>query len=405
MSENSSIEWTDHTFNPVRGCAKVSPGCKNCYAARDALRFPGIRGIWGDSGTRIVAVPDAWKAPVKWNRLAASCGTHEGATDCPICSGPLGPHRPRVFCASLADVFEDWQGDLRFPAEIAPQGWVTARWNGHELVREFDDTPMPADQRKATMDDLRTELFRLIEETPNLDWQLLTKRPENVMRMVPEHWREGFPSNVWMGTTVEDQQRADERIPVLLKIPAKVRFLSCEPLLGPVKLLYVDFPMAWKIAKSSVSHHDKCSFKVAEGAILCDCDVLNKFNPLEGIHWVICGGESGPGARPMHPEWARSLRDQCTAAKVPFFFKQWGEWGLNAPLKGEVCDFSKAMTLADDGTLYKPTDIAFPNGPRYGEAIRANHGQAHLTSVYPLGKAATGRQLDGREWNEMPSLH
>ncbi len=330
MSENSSIEWTTHTFNPWRGCTMVSPGCAHCYAARDAVRFPGIRGIWGDKGTRIVAVPDAWKAPVKWNRQAAAHHSFMNGL----------AERPRVFCASLADVFEDWQGDLRFPADIAPDGWVTARWNGFELVREFNETPMRADQRKATMDDARTELFRLIEATPNLDWLLLTKRPQNVMRMIPEHWREKFPANVWMGTTVEDQQRADERIPELLKIPAAVRFLSCEPLLGPI------------------------AFRTVPGFNLAGSAGVELLRNL----WVIAGGESGPQARPMHPDWARSLRDQCQAAGVPFLFKQWGEYSHD-------------------------TDHPIPT----------KHPGKFCYEIQRVGKKKAGRLLDGREWNEFPT--
>lgn len=363
MSENSSIEWTDHTFNPWRGCTMVSPGCAHCYAARESKRFPNIRGIWGDKGTRIVAVPSAWKEPLKWNRKAASCGQHEGATDCPICSGAQGPHRPRVFCASLADVFEDWQGDLRFPADIAPEGWVTARWDGVQLVREFEDSAAAQGLPPATMDNARTELFRLIEETPNLDWQLVTKRPENVMRMVPEHWRKAFPSNVWMGTTCEDQDRADERIPQLLEIPARVRFLSCEPLLGPVK----------------IDHIRKGD---------------DQWFPMQHLHWVIAGGESGPGARPMHPEWARSLRDQCQTAGVPFLFKQWGEY-----LPGEQ--------TPESGTGYRRCD----NGQPYfttGKPHRENFGTHPDRFSGPLialklGKKAAGRHLDGRTWDEFPS--
>ncbi len=349
MAQNSKIEWTDHTFNPVRGCEKISPGCANCYAAREAIRFPNIRGIWGCSGTRIVAVPDAWKQPLRWNREAERRRVRELHS-----VAPGVPHhfkRPRVFCASLADVFEDWKGDLRFPAALAPKGWVTARWNGTQLVREFDETPMPDGWRKATMADMRTELFQLIEATPNLDWQLLTKRPENVMRMVPEHWREKFPDNVWMGTTVEDQQRADERIPILLKIPAKVRFLSCEPLLGPVDL------------------HSK--IQKQQSPIV---------NPLADIHQVIIGGESGSKARPMHPDWARSLRDQCLAAGVPVFFKQWGEYLPHSQVALNSDGSSAALTLSKSYLIIN---------------------QEHF---YYVGKDKAGRLLDGREWNEMPAL-
>lgn len=357
MAENSLIEWTDHTFNPVRGCTKVSPGCANCYAAREALRFPTIRGIWGDSGTRVVAVPSAWKTPLLWNRAAERRRVME------LHSVPAGvPHdfrRTRVFCASLADVFEDWKGELRFPADLAPDGYVRARWDGTEMIRELEKSAEAEAQGLplATMDNLRTELFRLIEATPNLDWQLLTKRPENVMRMVPEHWRTALPRNVWMGTTVEDQQRADERIPELLGIPAAVRFLSCEPLLGPVDLTAHSRPGSWI---------DPLTGERARG------DVARDFGG-ERIHWVIAGGESGPKARPMHPEWARSLRDQCQPAGVPFLFKQWGEWQPAADHRGSD---------------------TVPVLPVFNGDSRHTMARA--------GKKAAGRMLDGREWNEFP---
>lgn len=376
MSENSSIEWTDHTFNPWRGCTMVSPGCAHCYAAREARRFPNIRGIWGDKGTRIVAVPSAWKEPVKWNRKA----------DFGIDPGPdQALRRPRVFCASLADVFEDWQGDLRFPADIAPEGWVTARWDGFQLVREFEDSAAAQGLPPATMDNARTELFRLIEETPNLDWQLVTKRPENVMRMVPAHWREAFPSNVWMGTTVEDQPRADDRIWRLLCIPAKVRFLSCEPLLGPVDLI------------RTAGDPPNSGFAITDGFGRFDGEDI-------GIHWVIAGGESGPGARPMHPEWARSLRDQCQAAGVPFLFKQWGEWGP----KEETWPDNPSVRQFDDpasaGKLLRWETAACSDRKQIGKVTWNAHDKTgRVTRLEKIGKKAAGRHLDGREWNEFPA--
>lgn len=283
MGEHSDIAWTDHTFNPWVGCTRVSPGCQNCYA--EALDQRWAKGEhWGKNAPRRVTADANWRKPIRWNRDAEAAG------------------RPAlVFCASMADVFEDRE-DLRFP---------------------------------------RLRLFELIDQTPNLIWLLLTKRPENVLGrgMVPGWWARNdehttsdvaravvdadllcpdtwsadditWPDNVWIGTTVEDQTRADERIPELLKIPAPVRFLSCEPLLGPLDL------------------------------------------DLTGIDWVIAGGESGSAARPMHPDWVRDLRDACLDRTCPecgsrfedrsalsscwqctgrgaerpaaFFFKQWG---------------------------------------------------------------------------------
>lgn len=240
MAENSGIEWTHHTFNPWTGCTAVSPACDNCYAEGWAKRSGHVQ--WGPHGER--RRTKTWGNPVKWNRQA------EGAAE-----------RPRVFCASLADVF---------------------------------------DNHRSILPEWRADLWKLIEDTPNLDWLLLTKRPQNIMKMVPGEWMiDGFPSHVWMGATVENQAEADRRIPQLLSVPARVRFLSCEPLLGPLNI-------------SSIPRlHGEVGF----------------MRPLDGrfnrIHWVIAGGESGPGFRPANPDWFRSLRDQCAGAGVPFLFKQW----------------------------------------------------------------------------------
>ena len=303
MAENSSIQWCDHTFNPVRGCTKVSPGCDHCYAARDSVRFPNIRGTWGDQGTRILAVPDAWKTPLKWDRKAAATNT-----------------RPRIFCASLGDVFEDWQGLLHFPDHLSATGRVEARWDGTQLIRTYD-AKLPL----ATMDHMRLELFDLIRTTPHLDWLLLTKRPENwkplierVIYMIEDgpgwgkdeekkwpyydlrNWLANWaafgqpPHNIWIGTTAEDQTRADQRIQDLLMIPAEVRFLSCEPLLGPVDL------------KLNLNGH---TLQRTIG---------------QDIHWIITGGESGPNARPAYLDWFRSIRDQAQQAGAAFFMKQLG---------------------------------------------------------------------------------
>ena len=189
MGANSKIEWTTHTFNPWRGCQKVSAGCANSYAEAFSRRNPAVLGQWGPDGVRVIAKDSYWQQPLKWDRQAAAAG---------------GP-RPRVFCASLADVFE------RRPELVEPRG----------------------------------RLFRLIDATPHLDWLILTKRPENIVGMMPAYFpnylaeagamnQEAVRENVWLGTSVEDQAAADERIPELLKMPARVVFLSCEPLLGPV---------------------------------------------------------------------------------------------------------------------------------------------------------------------------
>ena len=293
--ENSKIEWTQHTFSPWRGCTKVSPGCQHCYAETMSHRNPSVLGEWGPSGKRVVAAESYWRKPLAWDRKAKKAG-----------------ERHRVFCASLADVFED---------------------------REELEVP-------------RERLFDLIYDTPNLDWLLLTKRAENLERMLPwtsahaGEYRDRFWPNVWLGTSVEDQQRADERIPNLLQIPAAVRFLSMEPLLGPVDLSRLTY----------------------RGERLNPLDTAND-QSAPHIDWIICGGESGPNARPIHPAWARSIRDQCQAAGVPFFFKQWGEW------------------VEWDGSQSPSPSWRMPDTP----------------PMVRVGKKAAGRLLDGRTWDEFPT--
>lgn len=236
----SKIEWTDYTFNPWIGCTKVSDGCKNCYAETWAERYPKWRDTWGPQGVRQRTSEANWKKPLKWDKKAEAEGV-----------------RRKVFCASLADVFESRE----------------------ELIA------------------YRGDLFDLIGNTPHLDWLLLTKRPENIPLMTPMEWWENgkWPENVWIGTSVENQEQADKRIPKLLKVPASVRFLSMEPLLGPVNILT-------PVMKSP---------DTVAGQLLRDW-----------IHWVIVGGESGTNRRRMDLNWARLIRDGCKLAGIPYFFKQ-----------------------------------------------------------------------------------
>jgi protein gp37 len=225
MTTGSKIEWCDHTFNPWWGCARVSPACRFYYAERDARRYG--HQVWRRHGPRRLLSDGNWRLPLRWNRDAQRAGVPA-----------------LVFCASMADVFED------HPQVVEP----------------------------------RQRLWRLIEDTPHLRWLLLTKRPENVPEMVPGSWATGWPEQVWLGTSVEGQRYARLRIPLLLDVQGvRVRFLSCEPLLGPLDL------SAWLSPRA--------------------------------VDWVIAGGESGPRARPMHPDWARTLRNQAAAADVPFLLK------------------------------------------------------------------------------------
>lgn len=300
MAENSKIQWTHHTFNPWRGCTKVSAGCANCYAETGSRRNQRVLGTWGPQGTRVVASESMWREPLRWNQAAAKAG-----------------ERRRVFCASFADVFESWGG-------------LMADSNGDTLFAKDEQWTAIADPDSAqpiTMNDVRKRLFRLIDATPNLDWLLLTKRPENIAKMMPAYFpggyiaeagtmnQEGPRENVFLGTTVENQEAADERIPHLLNAPAAVRFLSVEPMLGPVDLR----PKAPDTySRLGVDYHsgiDSTKFPYANDRVL---------NCFPKIHWVICGGESGHDARPFVLGWAKDLRKQCLNASVPFFMKQIG---------------------------------------------------------------------------------
>lgn len=292
MGQDSNIEWCNHTFNPWRGCTKVSAGCQHCYADTLSRRNPLTLGVWGPNGTRVVAAEAAWGEPVKWDRVV-SCNVSHG-----------GP-RPRVFCASLADVFEDWRGPMVNAAGVK----LWKAWHADTVIAS-EERPKPR-FAPLTMDDVRARLFDLICRTPNLDWLVLTKRPENALRMMVEAglYAVANPAlpcpqpNLWIGTSVEDQRAADERIPHLLATPAAVRFLSCEPLLGPVR---IDVVRGTNIPPGTSPPH---TFDAR----------------FRGLHWVIAGGESGPGARPCRVEWVRSLVRQCKAAAVPCFVKQLGE--------------------------------------------------------------------------------
>ncbi len=330
VAENSAISWTTHTFNPWIGCTKVSEGCKNCYAEAD---FDARKGFakWGPGGTRVVTSDANWHKPVRWNAGAEwwcdRCQAHcfERLDRCRGCGGvcrkPGPAERPRVFCASLADVFE---GPETMPAEAAP-AVVAAR---HRLLG-------------------------LIARTPNLDWLLLTKRPQNVVRLWDEAatLREGLLDsgpplampmpNVWLGTSVENQAAADARIPHLLRTPAAVRFLSMEPLLGPVSL----FNEPEAIAPDELRRRRE--IPVCRGA---------------RIDWVIVGGESGHGARPMQIEWARSLVAQCKSAGVACFVKQMGE---NAEDSNSAGRFSLKLKDKKGGDISEfPADLQVREFPR-----------------------------------------
>ncbi len=307
MGDKSGIEWTDATWNPVTGCDKVSPGCDRCYAETIAHRFAGTKAY--PNGFQVTLRPDRLGQPLRWRRPR------------------------RIFTNSMSDLFHD-----AIPDEYIAQVWdVMAQARQHTF-------------------------------------QILTKRPGR-MRSLMTRWQENMPGplpNVWLGVSAEDQKWADVRIPILLDTPAAIRFVSAEPLLGPIDIrqhLTFECPVCYHTAPWTdglIAGYDDAPFNEYW------CQTCGKETELAAcepqLHWVIVGGESGHGARPMHPDWARRLRDQCTAVGVPYLFKQWGEYR--------------------PGGIYT-TDVAdLPGWP----AMRR------------VGKKAAGRELDGRTWDQYPEV-
>ena len=350
MGANTKIEWCDFTFNPWRGCQKVAPGCANCYAEAQSKRNPKTLGIWGPSGTRVVASEATWREPVKWNKAAAilpDAIVRPGSL--PVEYVPVG--RPRVFCASLADVFEDWQGPMKdasgHPLHHAKAWGMPGVWAG--VANTFIGRSL------VKLDDVRARLFRLIDATPNLDWLLLTKRPENIRRMVHDSWTEKVPGhvsqndgdgrrwkrreNVWLGTSIACQEDAERNVPELLKcrdLCAKL-FVSIEPLVGPVDI------SSWvgcfhESTDPNQNDHSECAATA---------------------NWMIVGGESGPNARPCDIAWIRSIVRQCKDAGVPVFVKQLGA----KPTEYIVTAVGKDVygNVDDDGR-YEVVDLRDPKG-------------------------------------------
>lgn len=358
MTTNTKIEWADHTFNPWEGCQKVGPGCDNCYAENRNARFGGGVAVnWGPGADRRRTSPANWRKPLAWDAAADAFMVLHG-------------RRQRVFCASLADVFDN----------AVDQQW-------------------------------RYDLFNLILSTPGLDWLLLTKRIGNAAQMIedtlpasmkalPPDCPVAWPwPNVWIGATVVNQEEADRDIPKLIATPAAKRFLSIEPMLGPISLRWAlafpeNAPYTAQSPSGSTDHLDG----------------------LRRLDWVIAGGESGPGARPSHPDWYRSLRDQCEAADVPFLFKQWGEW---LPINQQKEEFTnrlyKSNRIAalheDQGNLDDcygrrctvANTVVHMDGSTHGiaEPMAFLQGTDAMTT-FKVGKKAAGRLLDGVTHNGFP---
>lgn len=325
MSVQSSIEWTDATWNPVTGCTKVTPGCDRCYAETFAERWRGVSGHHFEKGFDLTLRPNALTMPLRWRKPK------------------------RIFVNSMSDLFhkdvpDEYIARVFAVMALTPQHTYQILTKRHGRMRSLVGNP---------------DFEKLV------DRQLLDYPPFSDAKLIRRSWplpKPGWPlPNVWLGVSVEDQKRADLRIPALLDTPAAVRFISAEPLLGPVRLsaAWINMPADAR----EVTPHD-----------LLGLGLPNR------LDWVIVGGESGPGARPMSPDWARSLRDQCQAAGVPYLFKQWG--------------------------AYQPTGwmvIGRPSDKRnvlVGDPI---DDLGHRWEMRHVGKKAAGRELDGRTWDEFPT--
>jgi protein gp37 len=341
VADHSGIEWTDATWNPVTGCTEVSPGCDHCYAKTFAERFRGVPGHHFERGFDVQLRPERLDQPLRWRRPR------------------------RIFVNSMSDLFH----------KDVPEEFIGSVWNTIAL-------------------------------TPQHTYQILTKRPGRMRSLLRRWaadgwcWRDkdmrwcgpvaGPLPNVWLGVSCEDQRWADCRVPALLETPAVVRFVSCEPLLGAVDLspwLVCEHPSTSGTAVPRVWECDHCGVGYRE---VDDPDGpvqrwslgrqvrrvrYEQVSPGRLLDWVIAGGESGHGARPMHPAWVRSLRDQCQHARVPFLFKQWGMW--------------RPASTADR-----------PSRPvAYREL---DPGRCPMVRV---GKGAAGRVLDGQTWDQFPTTH
>lgn len=396
MGENSKIEWCDSTWNPWEGCTKVSPACAHCYA--EAMNHRWGKDNWGPGKPRRRTSEANWKQPLRWDEKAwrsrvdrsGTIWTEKRRSD----EGVVA-FSDRVGCCGTLITVEDWDRNKRWRPRVFSAS--LADWLDDEVPIEW-----------------LADFLKLIHDTPNLDWLLLTKRPENWKERiagVAEHvcdsdhegredaawladkWRSGnAPENVWMGATVENQEYADKRIPELLKIPAKVRFLSMEPLLGPVDLTAVKQTVAPGYFGDCLQWYHRGHVHVRSNT------------PYPKIDWVITGGESGPKAQPSHPDWFRSLRDQCQAAGVAYFHKQNGEWLSfdQAAANGyDICNDPRYIARKMD-QMFIDNEGPFrlrPGAPDY-ERNKTRQGVA----MNRVGKRAAGRLLDGQEWSQFPEV-
>ena len=397
MGTKTGIEWCDSTWNPIRGCSPVSAGCQNCGAATVAGRF-----------------------------------SHAG-----------GAYEGLVRINAAGERTDEWNGNIRFVEEhlLDPLRWGPVR---EEIV--FPDAVVKRQRRRRIFvnsvsdlfhenvtDAMRDRIFAVMALCPQHDFLVLTKRPARMLEYLTAHGLrqriysyatltvdgnfDRFPlhmahhrssgagwwplPNLWLGVSVESQAAADERIPLLLQTPAAVRFVSAEPLLGPVDLESVDSTKHFGYTSESRA---LSGLRYVPGGGSVSSSIFD----APSIDWVIAGGESGPGARPMRPDWARGLRDQCQAVRVPFFFKQWGEWlGVESVADGSGFRLNppSGIPLSAVGSLNKmvrwESDVW--RHPRKHETVSEFMG-AGSTLSFAVGKKKAGSLLDGREWKQFPEV-
>ena len=381
----TSIEWTGHTVNPLRArlksdpskvghyCEKVSPGCSACYASR----FQARRGLPAFSGTH-----------------GRGLELVEPFLDVSKLREVLHRRKPTTyFWCDMTDMFGRWVSDEQIAACFGVMACTP--WHTHQvLTKRAERLPLlsatiglePFEEMVASAAE---RLAEIVWDSRGSERHLYPPYAGDISRR--RVWP-GWPlPNVWLGVSVEDQQRADERIPHLLRAPAAVRFLSCEPLLGPLDIRHA------LEGRDGLGHCLVCAMPAR-----CRCPTS-----FPSIDWVICGGESGPGARPMHPEWARSLRDQCVAASTPYFFKQWGAWAPYEAVGATEWHQTSAAGAELRGAVGGPSGEGKLGALFGGRSFETRYpwDDAQYPCMVRFGKKRAGRVLDRREWNEMPEAH
>lgn len=384
LMRKHKISWTESTWNPYIGCSKVSEGCKNCYAIRMAYRLahmPATKEFYGPTVEKTKGGKLNWTGKIVENKTQFD--------------KPLRTKKPTIFFVnSMSDLFHE---DLTF--EQIHRVFVIMALCPQHTFQILTKRPERAKQYFERYDDGLGDMHELESAVMPYNHMLYCKDKNTLLPALKESgwmWdttysddgkdsmlifeNEGPLKNVWLGVSVENQKHADERIPLLLRIPAAVRFLSCEPLLGEVDLKNLNGPAGSR-------------YQVLEP--ITNCGDSNR----AAIDWVICGGESGPDSRPMHPDWVRKLRDQCNRAHVPFLFKQWGSWLPYQVTSNSVAN-SQNVDSINPTTLGIFKDELFPK--KYTDSYKLNHSGGFCT-YKNVGKHASGNLLDGVQHTGMPN--